>query len=330
MSELAQGPQGMRGPKGDTGAKGEAGESRLIGTAEAMVGRLIKADRARQWQIRILGIACAVLLVVAAFTVIGYFQNQSSATALRQQSITNCENNNKFRAAQVSSWVKNYGLQAQEDKATAKLLQQLIAALVNGDSVRVREVNAILAESSAASRAEIREFLHYVSVVDAPKNCQELYAAATPAPAPASSAKAMVLYSEPDQLANWNGFCLSSRGDKAGARIYEAPCTSLNWLYYPALGQLRPAGNTKLAAGFSGGRLELISASDTRHSTVNENDFAAGPDGYMYARLFLLGVRNSYLHAGGDGKNVGLTGRSSRADYWVFLSYGNSVTANKA
>lgn len=39
-------------------------ESRLPETAEKLVARLIKADRRRKWQIRLLGVACTALIAV--------------------------------------------------------------------------------------------------------------------------------------------------------------------------------------------------------------------------------------------------------------------------
>jgi hypothetical protein len=124
------------------------------------------------------------VLIVTLLAVVGYLLSSNAATSaqitantstLRTQSITNCENNNKFREAQVQTWEKNYALQAQESKATGTLLTQLIATLANGDPNRIRQINAILAQSDKAGASEITTFLNYVREVDAPKNCQALY-----------------------------------------------------------------------------------------------------------------------------------------------------------
>ena len=127
-------------------------------------------------------------------TVVGYLgyenithpvanQLQNQTNTLRQQNITNCENNNKFRAAQVATWEQNFQLQAAESKSTGALLNQLIVTLVNHDPKRVKEVESILVQSNAANAREITDFLTFVKAQDAPKNCQALYAA------PASAAK---------------------------------------------------------------------------------------------------------------------------------------------
>ena len=167
--------QGEKGEKGEKGDRGPKGESVLVGTAELMVSRLVKADRRRAWQVRLLAVVGSVSLTAGILAGIGYFQNRASSNGLRQQSITNCENNNKFRAAQVSTWEKNYTLQAQESKSTGTLLTQLIFTLASGDPAKIKQIDTILAKSGTASQAEITTFLNFVKSVDAPKNCQALY-----------------------------------------------------------------------------------------------------------------------------------------------------------
>ncbi len=64
-----RGDRGDRGPHGDRGDKGDEGETKLIGTAEQMVARLVKADRTRKLQVRLLGTVCAAL--IAVFIILG-------------------------------------------------------------------------------------------------------------------------------------------------------------------------------------------------------------------------------------------------------------------
>jgi hypothetical protein len=181
-----RGEKGDKGDKGDKGLKGFVPESKLAEAATAEVTRLIKAKTIPKWWGRLLIVVCLVLA-----TIVGYlgFENvthpeanqlQAQNNTLRQQNILNCENNDKFREAQVATWEKYFALQAQENKATSTLLTQLIVTLVNHDPTRVAEVRAILAQSDKDNAAEITQFLNFVKVQDAPKNCQALYATPDP------------------------------------------------------------------------------------------------------------------------------------------------------
>jgi hypothetical protein len=184
-----RGAKGDKGDKGDRGNKGPIGESRLAQAAEAEVTRLVKAKTTPKWWGRALIVICLVLATVVGY--LGYenvthpISNQLRAdiaatqqvTAnLRTQNIENCESNNKFRAAQVATWEKNFALQGAESKATGALLQQLIGTLTSHDPKRIAEVNKILAQSDKDNAAETQQFLIFVKNVDAPKNCQLLYA----------------------------------------------------------------------------------------------------------------------------------------------------------
>ena len=66
--------KGEKGDKGEQGPRGATGETKLAGTAEILVTRLVKADRKRKWQVRVLGVVCAAL---AAIGVIIGFQWQA-------------------------------------------------------------------------------------------------------------------------------------------------------------------------------------------------------------------------------------------------------------
>jgi Tfp pilus assembly protein PilV len=196
-----------QGPKGDKGDKGEPGEAVLVPLAQEMVRQLVDGAKWSTESIHTLSktigtlrkvILALVILFVAVGAIAGYLLNenithplssklqdqivatQQVTNTLRAQNITNCENNNKFRSAQVATWEKNFALQSSEGKSTAALEQQLIVTLTQGDPTRIAEVKAILVQSSKASAAETSDFLAFVKSVDAPKDCQALYANPTP------------------------------------------------------------------------------------------------------------------------------------------------------
>lgn len=145
-------------------------------------------EKAVTWYIRISPFVLVALVGAVCYLAIGLTSAQDGLTStqrtqasveatLRQQSITNCENNDAFRLAQVAVWEKNYVLQAQESTATSVLLAQLITTLARGDPAEIRRINSILAQSGKAGSSEVTAFLAFVKKEDAPKNCQALYTA---------------------------------------------------------------------------------------------------------------------------------------------------------
>jgi hypothetical protein len=60
-----------------------ADESKLLTAAEALVQNLIKADRKRKWQVRVLGVVSVLLIVVSVFTALGYFSNRDAAAGIK-------------------------------------------------------------------------------------------------------------------------------------------------------------------------------------------------------------------------------------------------------
>lgn len=107
-------------------------ESSLLNTAEAIVQRLVKADKRRKWQVRVLAAVCALLMVVSVFTALGYFSNRDAAAGIKSGAVSSCASGNKARATNEYIWVSfinlllkgNTNAEAQkEGKAFIALVQ---------------------------------------------------------------------------------------------------------------------------------------------------------------------------------------------------------------
>ena len=173
---MTDGIQGPAGPKGDTGEKGDTGNDDLLFKAvDKSVASLIRqAARNKIWG-RINSVVAAVLVFVVAGLGYALIQQHQYDVAQKSDSITSCEGNNAFRLAQVETWEKNFALQAQESKATASLLTQLIAVLAQHDPTEISQIDSILKQSAGAQANEISSFLKYVATVDAGRDCRALF-----------------------------------------------------------------------------------------------------------------------------------------------------------
>jgi hypothetical protein len=268
------------------------------------------------------------LVVVAAASGWVAWQAHDTALQLKQDSIGSCENGNAFRQGQTSIWVKNYALQAQESKATSKLLTELISTLAGNDPAKIAEINTILSQSGKASASETATFLSYVKSVNVAHNCVAAYSNVTggsksPTP-PKAQDMAYTTTSETVHLQSWNGGCLSVSSTSVGARVIEVACGSDHaWTYIPTTGELYPQGHSNVAVGDSGGNFVLKAAPGTG---LHTNNAKTGPVGYIYDQLN-FNATDTYWHASGDGKNVTFDNTSGDdANYWAFLSTGSTAS----
>lgn len=288
---------------------------------EHAVNRAVRLPR-----IVIYALAVVSLLLVVTCSGLGIILDKVTVntSALRTQSITNCQNNNKFRAAQVQTWEKNYALQASEAKATASLLTELINALANGDPAKIREINSILAKSNTASSNEISTFLKFVKKVDSPKDCTALFAPASdgtspnagidPNMFPQTNAVVRTTY----WLENWDGMCLSIPNANVGTRVNETSCPYAHgWWYYTPTGQLSPEGHANVAVADRGGYFVLEPAPTTPAISDLGKE---GPGGFFYKEMY-FGAGNTYWHSP-DCRDCDVTLDSNKGDlanYWAFL-----------
>jgi hypothetical protein len=163
-----------------TAAKAKVLADSLSSTLEAISGRL--KEKASKKLVRWMIVSVALDVILSVVTIIlslgvvnAQHKSNDTASTLRQQSITNCQNNNRFRLAQVQSWESYFALQADEGKSTAVLLNSLISTIAKNDPAEITRIDAILTQSGKANAAETATFLKVVKAKDAPKNCQALY-----------------------------------------------------------------------------------------------------------------------------------------------------------
>ena len=300
----SQGDDGEQGAQGIQGIQGVAGESALVGTAETLVAKLVKADKRRTWQVRILGLVCVVLVAVSVFTVKGYFSNRDNATGLRADSVASCVSGNTTRALDITIW------------------DSFINLLLKGNT-------------NATANAEGKTFEQLVQKTYAPRDCQAEYANVGSTPAsPASNAgdAAEVAFvtpavtSQTQHLQSWDGACLSIPNANVGTRVYQVTCgTDHAWTYY-STGQLSPQGHDNVEVGDSGG--ELVLKATGSGTDVYTNSSKAGPGGYVYDQLY-FGVPSTYWHANGNGEDVTFDNTSGDdANYWVFLGTADVANAS--
>lgn len=64
-------------------------ETKLASSAETLVTRLIGADRKRKWQVRVLGVACILLIVVAVVSGLALKHTQDLASQVHTQVAAN-------------------------------------------------------------------------------------------------------------------------------------------------------------------------------------------------------------------------------------------------
>lgn len=131
--------------------------------AEKQVDTLIKGAKLHKIQLRILTAVCAVILVVCG--VLGYVVKAQYDTTqeLRQDSVTNCNAGNGFKAGQKLIWVT---------------------------LIKLSEGNKGKNAPTAQAKAEIKTLEKTINTVDAPRNCNATYslhgASAFLVPAPKS------------------------------------------------------------------------------------------------------------------------------------------------
>jgi hypothetical protein len=315
--------QGEQGPQGERGPKGDPGESRLVGLAEEQVNRLIKAKSVPKWWGRALTTGFLMLLVVAAFTVNGYFANQRVARQLKADSIAQCVLGNQDRAALDKLLNEAGSFQAGLTEAA---LGQLILPLEGPHpSAKIKaEAAALEAQIKARADKSLRKFKGLRDLALAPRDCTAAYSNATPGQSPPRSVSLDRSTWQYVELRNWNGYCLSAASASIGTPAREEPCSSAHGLWYNyATDQLTLSGHADVSFGGKGGLLVLRPAPSSR---VLTNSTKAGPGGYLYDRLYF--ARAAYWHANGNGRGVTLTGNgNTNADYWAFLSYQASARA---
>lgn len=276
-----------------------------------------------------------VVLSVVANIVLAVFIDKTNVNAsqLKQDAVSQCEAGNAFRANQLNVWEKNYALQAQlqanQNKSTAPLLQQLLQQLANGDPAKLKQIEAIVTANNKASQDEVQTFLNYVKSVTLPRDCAAQFSnvkgngAATGSGDPPPPAKTAAYTSAPAlvYLLSWDGACMTIANANVGTRISMSPCSSAHaWWYYPD-GQLSPSGHPDVAAGDSGGYLELKSAPS---SPVYGDGSKVGPGGFIYNQLW-FGVPGTYFHADGSGQYVTLDNQpGDLANFWAFTVLGQS------
>jgi hypothetical protein len=238
------------------------------------------------------------LAVVTAVTVFNNIQVQQAATQLKNDAIASCTAGNNGRTAELQVW------------------DAFINLLLKGNT------NATAQQEGAA-------FKKYLIGALAQRNCQQAYSnvtgdAAEPGQSGAENATDSFVSPsvdlEPSELLNWSGLCLSYEGhDVQGEQTDESTCSNAEkWVYEPATGQFLSAANHDLAFGVIGTRTGLVPSWNTHDSTLNFDDFKAGPGGFTYG---LVSVKNFpyYVHAGGYGEPVGLVKTVTNGSYWAIL-----------
>lgn len=286
-------------------------------------------DHAVKKALRFPKVVITVLVVFMVATGWVAWQNHQTNIRQAQDSISSCETGNAFRAGQTAIWEKNYALQAQENKATAALLTQLIATLAGNDPAKIAEINSILAKSGKASTSETQQFLDYIKAKDVAHNCQQEFSNvsgnANPSVPTSSGAKDVSASSQIVHLQSWNGGCLSVSGTSVGSRVIEVACGSDHAWTYTSAGELYPQGHPNVAVGDSGGSFVLKAVPGT---SLHTNSTKSGPSGYLYDQIN-FNASNTYWHASGDGKNVTFDNSSGNlANYWAFLTNGTATTSN--
>jgi hypothetical protein len=139
--------------------------------AANMLAELFKTNR---WQklfnaVAIFGIV--IVLAASVFLIESHVELKNDEAKLQSNAVSSCQNGNAFRSGQTDIWKEYYALQAQESKATAQLLVDLVNAVAQHNPVVVSQIDSILKQSDTDQAAETKEFLAKVASVNATRDC---------------------------------------------------------------------------------------------------------------------------------------------------------------
>jgi hypothetical protein len=186
--------KGERGDQGPRGEKGESGDSYLL-AAESAVDRLTKradeADRKAywsKWQIKILGVVCAMLIALSIVSVTGYVNTRNLATTIQHGSFTQCISGNQHLLVEQHIWENFISLLlrgANPAKASAEAAALEKATGVNFSPGQAAVLKVLIdgqynSANIAKSEAEGRQFDNYIQQQLTGRNCYSLYGVTPP------------------------------------------------------------------------------------------------------------------------------------------------------
>jgi hypothetical protein len=154
-----------------------------------VVTRLVRADRRRKWQVRLLGFVCIGVLVLAGLNFRDYVavraltrQNQHIVHAVRAGSIASCEAGNRARSTNKLIWGSFLNLLIDNPETAAQrelLLAELKAAHL--PPAETRALTILITTQDSVPRDSVRivhQFEAYIAAHEFPVDCAKAYASA--------------------------------------------------------------------------------------------------------------------------------------------------------